>query len=121
MMFYLTILEMIISMYWLTNIILFKEISILKEYNNCKKCIFSSFFAIFFQNLDWMIFICTLYNLLKFFEDPAHERNGYPNKKFLYFIFSIGVSVMFTWFVYIADLYGISVILYQSYFFFPEG
>ena len=111
MMFYLTLLEIVISIYWLTNSVLFKSISDLADYNICKKCFISSIFAVFFQNFDWMIFICTLYNLLKFFEDPAHEKSGYAHKSFWYFVISASVAFMFSYFVYIAGIYGLSVII----------
>ncbi len=118
MMFYLTLLEILISIYWLTNSVLFQNInSIGDDLNKCKKCLISSIFSVFFQNLDWMVFLCTLYNLLKFFEDPAHEKSGYAYKSFWYFVVSVGVAFMYSYFIYIADLYGLSVIIYFLFLF----
>jgi hypothetical protein len=109
-MLYLTLLEILISIYWLTNIIAFKKINNLStDRTKCIECFVSSIFSVFFQNLDWMVFICTLYNLLKFFEDPAHERTGYPYKSFWYFVISMGVSFLYSYFIFISDIYGISV------------
>lgn len=113
MMVYLTMLETIISSYWLTNTIFFKKVIELGDVNNkCKECFFSSIFSIFFQNLDWMFFQCTLYNLYKFFQDPAHEKSGYAYKFKWYVFISFSVSLLYTYFVLIAEIFGLSVKLF---------
>lgn len=115
MMFYLTIFETIISFYWITNIIWLGDINELADSidsgktEKCSKCYISSIFSVFFQNFDWMIFICSLYNLYKFFQDPAHEKSGYPNKFKWYIGISFGSSFMYTYFVFIAEIFGLSV------------
>jgi hypothetical protein len=111
-MFYLTILEFIISIYWFTNSLLIQDMKSLLDpsLKKCKQCLFSSLFALFFQNLDWMIFIFTIYNLLKFFEDPAHEKSGFANKKKYYFIISFISSSIYSYFIFLGELNGLSVI-----------
>ena len=103
MMFYLTIFEFIISIYWFVNSLLFTKMKDLLDptLNKCKQCLYSSLFALFFQNFDWMIFICTLYNLLKFFEDPAHEKSGFAKKRKWYFIVSIIVALIYSYFIFL--------------------
>jgi hypothetical protein len=117
MMFYLTILEFIISIYWFVNSLLFKDMKSLLDptFKKCKQCLFSSLFALFFQNLDFMFFIFTLYNLLKFFEDPAHEKSGFSNKRKYYFIVSIIASFIYSYSVFLGELNGLSVINFNFY------
>jgi hypothetical protein len=108
MLFNLTIIEMLISLYWLVNGLFFTNVEIIM--NNCIPCFISSIISVFIQNFDWLFFTFSLHNLLVFVTDPFKEREFTKRLKW-YYIISFIVSGLFTYCVLATQIYGISVII----------
>jgi hypothetical protein len=107
MLYYLTIVETLISLYWLVNGIMFYQVEMIKTY--CSACFFTSIFYIFIQTFDWVFFTCSLHNILCF-QDPLKERN-FPSRLNLYILLSAGISGLFTYAVFATGTYGLSPML----------
>lgn len=106
MLFYLTITETLISLYWLCNGVFFFEVKQIKDH--CDFCFVSSLISIFIQTFEFSFFMCSLHNIRCFVKDPLKERNFNKRLKWYFFI-SIGSSLLFTYSVFFTGIYGLSV------------
>ena len=105
MLYYLTICETFISIIWIVNGTTFDKVHKIKE--KCGACFINSLISIFIQNLEWIFFTCTLHNLKCFF-DPIKEEN-YKKRLRMYFLISFVTSGLYTYFIFLTGIYGISV------------
>jgi hypothetical protein len=106
MLFILTVVEFFISLYWLLNGTIFRNVTFIME--NCKACFFSSIISVFVQNFHWLFFTCSLHNLKCFVDNPIKEQNFHRRMKW-YIIISLVSSGLFTFFVFLTEIFGISV------------
>jgi len=106
MLYYLTLVETLISVYWLCNGTIFYDVE--KISTNCGFCFISSIISIFIQCFDWIFFTCSLHNILLFVQDPLKEQTFQFRLK-MYFIISVAIASIFTYSVFLAGIYGISV------------
>jgi hypothetical protein len=109
MLYLLTIVETLTSIYWLCNGIFFYSVDVIKQ--NCEACFFNSIFFIFIQTFDWVFFTCSLHNIIGFVQDPLIEQ-GFNFRLKIYIILSLGVSGLFTYCVFATGTYGLSVKLF---------
>ncbi len=106
MLYFLTVVETLISIYWLCNGIFFYQVDKIKQ--NCAECFFTSIFFIFIQTFDWAFFTCSLHNVLTFVRDPLKEKDFSFRLK-IYSFGSGAIAVMFTYGVFATGTYGLSV------------
>jgi hypothetical protein len=106
MLFVSTIIECLISIYWLCNGTIFHDVETIK--NNCKACFVSSLFSIFLQQIHWIFFTCSLHNLKCFVEDPMKEQSFDQRLKW-YYIITACLSGLLAFFVFATGIFGISV------------
>jgi hypothetical protein len=105
MLYYMTVLESLVSIQWLVNAIVFDKFGSIKE--KCGGCFIDSLLSIFIQNFNWVFFMCTLHNLLCFL-DPMKEQNFQKRLKW-YILIATGVSGLYTYTVFLSGIYGVSV------------
>ena len=115
----LSIFETFISIFWLINALMFKNMK--EMHDQCKQCIIISYFEIFFYIMDWLI-LSSLVIQIKFividpFEGIQQSNRVILNYLIVSFIFSIlmcvicsilkinGISPMITCLIDVAHIY----------------
>lgn len=78
--------------------------------DSCQFCFFSSVFAVFFYNFDWIFFGFSLHNLLTMINNPHKEMNFNTRLRW-YLIIAFVVATSFAYLMVSGDIYGVSVII----------
>jgi len=107
MLFGLTIIETLISGYWLLTGLIFYHVGEIAE--RCLECFFISLIYIFIQTFDWAFFMCSLHNLVQMVSDPF-KQFAFAKRLRYYVIISLTVSGIYLYLILATGTFGLSVI-----------
>ena len=107
MLLVLTIIQLLISFYWLFNGIVFYKVQAILDH--CQLCFYNSLFSIFSHSIYAIFFMFTFHNLRTILINPIDGILKFHNRLLFYLSSSIILSILITFIAFKSKLCGVSV------------
>lgn len=107
----LTVIESVLSLYWLINssYFFFRHKGSEMDSFKCNKCKMIALFGIFIYCFDWTLLTTIIFHLKQVISNPISAIFNPKKKIITYLIFCLSISCLAVVFAYFGNYYGINV------------